>query len=366
MTSPPSKTPFNNLLPILEEEREEIEKAIDRVIRRGVFILGPEVSAFEFEAGRYFYSKQDGVGVASGTDALELALRALGLGAGDEVITVANSAPATVAAIARVHCSAKFIDIEQRGTMNADLLEASITETTKAILPVHLYGQICDMPKIHKIAKDNGLFVVEDAAQAAGATMDWHWGKYSDAVCFSFYPTKNLGALGDGGMIFTDNPSLREELLNLRFYGITNRETLAQRHMGVNSRLDEMQAAILRYRLTRLKMRTEERRDLARYYFHHLDSRVLHRQYDRWENYHLMTIRTKKRNETRAALSSIGVDTAIHYPIPAHHQAPTRTRDVLPETEAHCHEILSLPLWSGMNTDTIAAISRKINEVDRE
>lgn len=264
------------------------------------------------------------------------------------VLTVANSAPATVAAIQRAGLRPRYVEVRPDGQMSLDALNHADWRGVCAVLPVHLHGLAPDMYGIWLVARARGVPVVEDAAQALGS----HAVGWSDIACYSFYPTKNLGALGDGGAITTDHLGYADMVRAIRFYGMrdADRPELRQTFEGVNSRLDEMQAAFLMTRAQRFDVESEERQMLANYYYHQINRALLP-----WDaearkdlSYHLFTIRVREREEVRRRLADQGVQTAIHYPIPAHEQKPTYSLEELPETEAFCRQTLSLPLWIGM------------------
>ena len=320
------------------------------MLESGRYILGEEVDAFEREFASYI-GVRDAVGVGSGTEALHLALAACGIGRGDEVITVAHTAVATVAAIELAGAAPVFVDIEpDYFTLNPERLEAAITSKTKAIVPVHIYGQPADLDAINSLAKRHGLRVIEDCAQAHGATYRKRKvGAWGDIACFSFYPTKNLGAIGDGGAITTNDPHLAESVRYLREYGWVERNVSAI--PGWNSRLDELQAAILRVKLQFLDGDNERRRKIADLYDELLagsDLILPRRREDATHVFHLYVVRSTERDDLLARLRANGVGAAIHYPAPVHLQPAYRGRlaahDVA-NTEHIATEILSLPIY---------------------
>ena len=350
----PSHSPiihYFDYIPGYLQIKDEIEKAIHRVLTSGQLILGPEVSAFEQEFADY--AGVDGaVGVGSGTDALILALRALGIGSGDEVITVANSGVPPVAAVRAVGAVPRFVDVDP-ATLLVDhaQLEAARTDRTRCILPVHLYGQPAPLHPILEFAAVNNLKVVEDCAQAHGSTYKGkHVGSFGDIGCFSFYPTKNLGAFGDGGLCVTNDPGLEEHLRMLRFYGFKN-----DRHAhceGFNSRLDELQAAILRVKLRYLSDAIETRRNIARTYTEALAGSIYSlpaEAPDGTHTYHLFVIQTPDRQRVIDALNSAGIGYGIHYPEPVHLMDAYRflggRPGDLPVSETACNSVISLPLY---------------------
>ena len=334
-----------------QQIREEVDKAIEKVISSMQFVGGAEVRAFEEEFAA-FCEVQSCVGVGNGTDAIYLALRALGIGKGDEVITVSHTFIATAEGITLTGASPVFIDIiEDTMLMDPSLVEAAITPRTKAIIPVHLYGQTCEMDQILDIAWRHGLKVVEDAAQAHGAR--WKGkraGSMGDIASFSFYPGKNLGAYGDAGAVVSNDQKLTERLRTIANHGSVTKYT--HECEGVNSRLDALQAAILRIKLRRLEAWNAQRRNHAAYYIATLKHSeftpvAVHR--DAEPVWHLFVIRTKDREALQKRLGEVGIVTGIHYPTPlhlqpayAHLQIP---RGSLPVTERVAEEIVSLPMY---------------------
>jgi dTDP-4-amino-4,6-dideoxygalactose transaminase len=353
--------PFLALTP--GEDAADIRAAIDRVIARGWFILGPELEAFEQEFAAASGAAH-AVGVGTGTDALALSLMALGVGAGDEVITSPLSAAYSALAIMMAGARPVFADIDpERLTVAPDLVERAITPRTKAILPVHLYGQPADMHALAEIAARRGLLLVEDCCQAhlamAGGRPAGTWGA---AGAFSFYPTKNLGALGDAGAIITSDADLAARLRRLRNGGQTSRYLHPE--FGVNSRLDEMQAAVLRARLPRLAGSTAARRALAARYRARLDGAPVHvpPEFDAGHVYHLFPVLTPDRDALQARLKAAGIETLIHYPLPIPAQEAMRAADPAPCPVAAraAAQVLSLPLHPGITADQVDAIARAI------
>ena len=334
--------PFWNPLPEYEEIATEIHTAITRVLSSGTLILGPEVAAFE-KAFATFVGCRYGIGVGNGTDAISIGLRALNIGRGDEVITAANTAIPTVAAIIAAGATPKLVDVLPATLLiDPSKLPRAITKKTRAIIPVHLYGQACDMDAIMRIARAKKLFVLEDFAQAAGVA-----NVRGDAAAFSFYPTKIIGAYGDGGMITTNNADLAKRARMLRVYGTEGRY-IAKIEGGVNSRLDELHAAILSVKLKYVKKWIKERRRLARRYskaFHLSGGRNTH-------VYHLYVVRHKKRDAIKKHLQKQGIGTAIHYPVPIHLMPAYKNlgykKGNFPVAEAACKTVLSLPLYPGL------------------
>jgi dTDP-4-amino-4,6-dideoxygalactose transaminase len=348
--------------------RAELEAATGRVLDSGRFLLGEEGAAFEEEfAGAM--GAEHAVGVASGTDAVELALRAVGIGPGDEVVTQANTCVPTVTGIVAAGAKPVLCDVDPlSGVMDLESLEATLGERTAAVVPVHLYGQCADTEAIVELCEPRGIAVVEDCAQAHGAAVRGRRaGTIGAAGAFSFYPTKNLGALGDGGAVVTGDAELAERLRLLRLYGQTDR----YRHesFGVNSRLDELQAAILRAKLPHLAAWTDRRREIAATYFAALrDGPVdpLAELPDRRHVFHLYVVRAPDRDRLQADLAERGVATLIHYPIPIHRQTPfTALGDgpvPLERAEALCDEVLSLPLYPGLTDDEVGSVAAAVAE----
>ena len=334
--------------------RDEIDAAVARTLDSGWYILGRETSAFEAEFAAYVAGDTQQsvscVGVNSGTDALRLALWACDIGPGDEVITVAHTAVATAAAISMSGATPIFVDIDPATyTLDPTQLAAAITPRTRAIIPVHIYGHPVDLTAVLEIAGQHGLRVIEDCAQAHGATYQGrHVGTWGDCGCFSFYPTKNLGALGDGGAVVSTDPAFVERVRLLREYGWTPQARYVSQVPGMNSRLDEMQAAILRVKLVHLDTWNNVRRTMAAHYAAHLPSSVI-QPIERaacHHVYHLYVVRVPARDRVRSQLAEAGIAAAIHYPVPIHQQPAYSTyADLsLPHTEQAAGEILSLPM----------------------
>lgn len=351
-----------------QAHRAEIEAAIARVLDRGWYILGPEVEAFEAEFAA-FCGVAYGIGVGSGTEALHLALRALDIGPGDEVITVAHTAVATVVAIELAGARPILVDVHPSTyTLDPAHLEPAITPRTRGIIPVHLYGQPADLAPIQEIARRYGLWLIEDAAQAHGATYRGRpVGAWGDLACFSFYPTKNLGALGDGGMVVTNDTQLARRIRELRQYGWRSR--YVSETAGFNSRLDEIQAAVLRVKLRYLEAENERRRALAQRYTALLAGCAVippAEQPDARHVYHLYVIRSSRRDDLRQALHNRGIATGIHYPLPIHLQPAYRHLHpgpgALPVTEHLAGEILSLPLYPELSEEQVEHIAQAIRE----
>ena len=331
--------------------KTEIDSAVLSVLGKGWYVLAEEVKAFEAEFASYI-GVANGIGVGSGTEALHLALVACGIGTGDEVITVSYTAVATVAAIQLVGATPVLVDIEpDYYTLDPKQLKQAITPRTKAIIPVHLYGQPTDLDPILELAGKYGMRVIEDCAQAHGATYKGkRVGSYGDMACFSFYPTKNLGALGDGGMVVTDQLELAQRVRLLREYGWAERY-ISHIH-GWNSRLDELQAAILRVKLRYLDQDNLSRARIAEMYQTGLSGCRLILPSVREETthvYHLYVVRASRRDELQQHLKDGGVATLIHYPMPVHMQPAYRGHlagpDNLLQAELAAQEILSFPMY---------------------
>ena len=346
---------------------DDVLSAVGRVISSGRFILGSEGESFEREFSQMCSCKY-AVGVASGTDALFLALKAMGIGEGDEVITVSHSFAATALAIVYTGAHPVFVDIEDNSyLMDAGSLEHAITKKTKAVLPVHLYGMCANMSQIREIAKSHGLFVLEDACQAHGALYKGEpAGSMGDAAAFSFYPTKNLGAYGDGGMITTNDAVLYEKLLLLRNYGQLDRYHFEM--LGYNSRLDEMQAAILRKKLDYLPQWTKRRQEIAQRYDLGIGTiNIVRPQLEEGSShvYHVYVIAVEDRDGLKTYLEEEGIQTLIHYPVPIHRQKVFNARGKtvqLSNTDLRSTQILSLPMHPWIRDDEINCIIERIQE----
>jgi dTDP-4-amino-4,6-dideoxygalactose transaminase len=354
----PVRVPFNALTP--GEDAAAIRAAIDRVIASGWFVLGPEVEAFETEfaaASRVPHA----VGVGTGTDAITLILRALDIGPGDEVITPPLSAAYSALAVMMAGARPVFTDIDpDRLTLDPRHVEAAITPRTRALLPVHLYGQAADMRPLEALAAKHHLALVEDAAQAHLATADGRpVGTIGVAAASSFYPTKNLGALGDGGAVLTRDAQLAARIKRLRNGGQTTR--YHHEEAGANSRLDEMQAAILRARLPLLAAWTSKRRAIAARYRSALATTALQvpREFDSGHVYHLFPVLTANRNAFQKHMRDGGVDTLIHYPVPIPRQPALKTTSpaVCPVADRVCAQVVSLPMYPGLSDAAVSAVT---------
>ncbi len=348
---------FNALVP--GDDAAAVRTAIDRVIASGWFVLGPEVEAFETEFAEACGARH-AVGVGTGTDAITLILRALDIGRGDEVITAPLSAAYSALAIMMAGARPVFADIDpERLTLDPGAVAAAVTTRTRAILPVHLYGQPADMPALAPVAARHGLALVEDACQAHLATSEGRAvGTIGIAGAFSFYPTKNLGALGDGGAVVTSDPALAERIKRLRNGGQTSR----YHHLeaGANSRLDELQAAILRARLPFLRRWTERRREIARQYRSALARAAfsIPREFDAGHVYHLFPVLTPDRAALQAHLAAAGVETLIHYPVPIPRQPALDTTHPAdcPVADRICANVVSLPMYPSLSDADAATV----------
>jgi len=360
--------PFVDLTRQIASIREEIDKAIASVLDGGFFILGEELERFEHRFAQYCNTKY-AVGVSSGTAALHLSLVALGIKENDEVITVPNTAVATVVAIRQAGAMPRFVDVvAQTHLMNPKLLENAIMERTRAIIPVHLFGQSSEMDAINEIAEKHGIAVIEDACQAHGALHhNKKTGSMGSVGCFSFYPSKNLGAFGDAGIITTNDKSLWERLLSLRNYGEEKKNYNARE--GFNARLDEIQAAILNVKLKYLDMWNKARREGAKQYNQLIKNPAISLPVELPHNkhvYHLYVIKTKNRDLLQRFLLSKGIKTQIHYPLPVHLQKAygflNLSRGSLPVAEGLAKKILSIPLFPELTSGQIEAVAKALNE----
>lgn len=341
----------------LHEDAEAVRGAIDRVVTRGWFVLGPELEAFESEFASATGAAH-AAGVGTGTDALAIALRALGIGPGDEVITTPLSAAYTALAIMMAGARPVFADIDPRRlTLDPRATEAAITSRTRAIMPVHLYGQPADMPALMPIAERHNLAVVEDCCQAHLATCGGRpVGSFGAAAAYSFYPTKNLGALGDGGALTTNDGALAARVKRLRNGGQTDKYHHGE--FGVNSRLDEMQAAILRARLPLLAGWTARRRELAAEYRRRLadvPSITVPPQLDGGHVYHLFPVLSAEREAVQSELKQTGVETLVHFPLPIPRQPALASESPAqcPVADRVCNEVFSLPLHPALSIDAV-------------
>jgi len=358
--------------------RKQILKSIDKSINSGKIFFGDELEKFE----KNFLKKNNlkyGVAVGSGTDALYLALLSLGIGYGDEVITVSNTAIPTVSAIISAGAKVKFVDVNNNYLMDPEKIEKQITKKTKAIIPVHLYGQSCDMDKINKIAKKYKLKVIEDCAQAQGAKFKGkNVGSLGDAGCFSFYPTKILGAYGDGGFVSTNSKYLCKKIAKIRFYGIEqndkknkfNKKYYSNLH-GVNSRISEIQAAILNLKLPKVDMWIKKRRTLAKLYMKELKHTSLKLPYENQlynckHVYHLFAIYHPKRDLIIRKLREHKIYVNINYPFPIHKMkgySKIVLNKHLPISEKFAKGIFSLPMYPKLKTVNLLYVTRALKKI---
>jgi dTDP-4-amino-4,6-dideoxygalactose transaminase len=373
------KVPFNDLKREYDSIQAEIDAAIHTVIHKSAFIKGEFLKTFEKEFATY-NGVNYAVGSSSGTTALHLALKAFGVQPGDEVITVANTFIGTTEPI--THCGGKivFVDCDpETYTIDTRHIESVITPKTKALVPVHLFGQMAEMEVICTIARKYNLVVIEDAAQAIGAEYKGKKaGNYGDAACYSFYPGKNLGAYGDGGCIVTNNAEAAQTMRMLADHGRLDK--YFHQMEGYNYRLDALQAAILSVKLRYIDRWNEARRKAARYYTEHLSLKPIpsgqdgiitpFEAQDRKHVYHIYCIRVPKRDTVQKHLQELGVPTGIHYPIPLHLQPAYRQlgipKGTLPETERAAEEILSLPIFPFMTMEETAYVAEMVRTVIKE
>jgi len=362
------KVPFVDLQAQYRSIASDVNAAIQGTIERGDFILGEELNLFEQDFARYIGTK-NAVGVGSGLDALEMALRAYEIGPGDEVITAANTYIATALAILAVGARPILVDMDANYNIDPALIEAAITPRTRAIMPVHLYGQPADMEEISGIAKRRNLVVIEDAAQAHGAMYGGRRaGCIGHCAAFSFYPAKNLGAYGDGGMVVTNDDAIAEKIRRLRNYG--QRVKYVHTSVGTNSRLDTMQAAILRVKLRHLDKWNAARAEHAAAYNKLLSGAPCVAPQiapKRTHIFHLYVIQVEKRDEVQKALGSRGIGTGIHYPIPIHLQEACVNLGYkpgsFPATERVASRILSLPMYAEMSAEQQEYVAANLLDV---
>jgi dTDP-4-amino-4,6-dideoxygalactose transaminase len=362
--------PFVDLHAQHAELRGEIERAVGAVVDRGDFILGAELERFEADYAA-FIGTRHAIGVGTGLSAIELALRAFGLSAGDEVITPANTFIATVLAVMGAGATPVFVDIDPSTyAIDPRAIGAAVTPRTRAIVPVHLYGQPVDLDAVQAVARRHNLLVIEDAAQAHGARdRGRRAGSVGNAAAFSFYPSKNLGAIGDGGMITTNDDAAAEKIRLLRNYG--QRVKYHHSIVGTNSRLDTLQAAVLRLKLPRLDGWNAARRRHAAAYSARLAGHVgtPAARADAEHIYHLYVIETDRRDEVQQQLRNRQIDTGIHYPVPAHLQEASRALGyrpgTFPATEAAAARVLSLPMYAELTDRQIEYVSDAVLDARR-
>lgn len=358
----------NSMAPGFRMHQDEYEEAALRVLRSGWYILGKEVEAFEEEYAAFHGSGITCAGVANGLDALILAVRALGIGEGDEVIVQGNTYIASVMGISINGATPVFVEPDEHHQIDVSKIEAAITPKTKAVMVVHLYGHICDMNKVSEICKKHGLKLVEDCAQAHGAKWNGKLaGTFGDAGCFSFYPSKNIGAFGDAGAVISSDPELIGKIRVLRNYGSGRR--YYNEVVGVNSRLDEIQAALLRVRLKYIDEITSERRKIASVYNEKITNPAIIKpvqQEGGYEVYHQYVIRSDRRDELIEYLKEKDIGTIIHYPVPPHLQQAYEylghKKGDLPICERYANEVLSIPMYNGMTDEEQQYVIDAINK----
>ncbi|HLN74215.1 MAG: DegT/DnrJ/EryC1/StrS family aminotransferase [Methylococcaceae bacterium] len=356
--------PFNDFSKEPEELKKEIQQAIQRVVDSGWFILGKELEAFELAFAQYIGTRYC-VGVASGTEAIALALMANNIGMGDEVITTNITAYPTITGILQAGAHPVVVDIlDSNGLIDTSRIEEKITARTEAIVPVHLYGQSCNLDAIKALADRNNLLIIEDCAQACGATFkDKKCGSMGNCGAFSFYPTKNLGAYGDGGAITTNDEAVYKKLLALRNYGQTKRYYHDSK--GLNSRLDEIQAAILNVKLKYLDQFNRERQAIAQAYRNGLQRvECLSQESYGMPCYHLFVIKSPYRDQLAEYLAEHGIQTLIHYPVPVNRQKAFKWQkeETMENSVEFADSILSLPIYPGLPKEHIDQIIQTINE----
>ncbi len=365
--NPPTVIPFLDLQREIEPLADEIKAAVGRVIDSGRYVLGPEVSAFERDFARYC-GVSHAIGVGNGLDALQLIIRALDIGPGDEVIVPAHTFIATWLAVTHTGATPAPVDChEATGNLDAGLLEQTIGPKTKAIIAVHLYGQPADMPAINHIARKYGIKIIEDAAQAQGARLHGcPAGSLADAAAFSFYPAKNLGALGDAGAVTTNDPQLAERVRTLANYGSAKK--YHHEIPGINSRLDEVQAAILRVKLKYLDTHNNRKKVIAEHYLKHIrhNAIALPETIDGAEPvWHQFVIRSRHRDALQAYLADCGIGTLIHYPVACHQSgayAPAMPKARFPVAEKLAREVLSLPISHTLTDEEMISITGRVQE----
>ncbi|PYX49920.1 MAG: erythromycin biosynthesis sensory transduction protein eryC1 [Acidobacteria bacterium] len=362
------RVPYLDLKAQYQSIKPEIDTAIARVLESCQFVLGPEVAGFEQDFAAYCGTAEC-IALNSGTSALHLALLAAGVGPGDEVITVPFTFVASIAAIIYAGARPILVDIDPRSfTMDPAAIEAAITPRTKAILPIHLYGQAADMDPIMEIARRHGLVVIEDAAQAHGAKYKGRpVGSIGDLACFSFYPGKNLGAYGEGGALTTNSPEYAQTVRMLRDWG-QDRKYHHALH-GFNYRMEAFQGAILRVKLRHLERWTEARRAVVSLYNQHLAGSGVERPTEMpWGRhvYHVYTLRTEDRGGMQSSLLAEGIETGIHYPVPVHLQPAYADlgygRGDFPHAEAASRQVLSLPLYPELSAQAVAEVAAAVKK----
>ena len=363
------EVPFTDLTSMNQEVARDLDASWRRVVSAGAFIGGSHVDRFE-ELWADYCGRRWAVGVANGTDALELTLRALGIGPGDEVLLPANTFVATAEAIVLAGATPRFVDVDPQTLLMAPaIVEAAVTPRCAAMIVVHLYGHVPDIDGLSQVASKAGLALVEDAAQAHGAT--WKGkraGSFGHAGCFSFYPSKNLGAFGDAGAVVTNDAELARRVRSLGDHGRSSASRDRHELVGTNSRLDALQAAVLSAKLPLLDKWVEARRSAVDAYNRLLDGsgvRLVKAEQPGASACHLNVVRIPARNAVRAALEARRIRTGVHYPVPCHLHDPYRAfyREPLPVSERSASEVLSLPLFPHITTDQIRYVCRSLRQI---
>lgn len=367
------QVPLIDLKAQYESIKDELQGAVGDVLSQGAYVLGPEVKKFEEEIARYCDTRF-AVGVGCGTDALEIALRALEVGPGDEVIVPAFSFYATSLAVALVGATIVCVDVDPLTyTLSPEAFESAITSKTKAVIPVHIFGHPCDMDSILSIAEKHSIAVIEDCAQAIGASYkDRRIGSFGNLAAFSFYPTKNLGAAGDGGMILSQDEKLADRIRALRDYGSFDRESFPL--LGRNSRLDSLQAAILRVKLKHLDEWNESRHQHVEEYRRRVEAagidEYIRLPFERSDSrcvWHLFPVRTPHRDDLRMRLIEEGIGSQVHYPYALHEPQATKpflkTAGPFPVAEGLAREVLSLPMFPEMSSAQIEAVVKALGKI---
>jgi dTDP-4-amino-4,6-dideoxygalactose transaminase len=365
------KIPYVDLSRQYKQERKKIIKVIDEVLLKGNYVGGDQVDLFEKRIAKFCNTKYC-VALNSGTDALVLALHALGVRRGDEVITPPNSFIASTAVIVHLGAKPVFADVKPDQSIDPDEIEKKITKKTKVIMPVHLTGRMCQMDKILKIAKKHNLKIVEDAAQSIGSMYkEKKSGSYGDIGCFSAHPLKNLNAIGDSGYLTTNSKKIYDYIKILRSHGMANRNVV--KNFGYVSRMDNLQAAVLNYRLNDLNNLISKRRKNAKLYFKYLNKKKMllpTESVHEFNTYHTFVIQVSKRDKLKEYLLKNGINTAIHYPIPIHLQPAAKRlgykKGDFKNTERQAKSILTLPINQFLKEKEIILISKKINNFFNE
>ena len=365
------KIPYVDLSRQYKQERKKIIKVIDEVLLKGNYVGGDQVDLFEKRIAKFCNTKYC-VALNSGTDALVLALHALGVRRGDEVITPPNSFIASTAVIVHLGAKPVFVDVKPDQSIDSDEIEKKITKKTKVIMPVHLTGRMCEMDKILKIAKKHNLKIVEDAAQSIGSMYKGKKsGSYGDIGCFSAHPLKNLNAIGDSGYLTTNSKKIYDYIKILRSHGMANRNVV--KNFGYVSRMDNLQAAVLNYRLNDLNNLISKRRKNAKLYFKYLNKKNIllpNESAHEFNTYHTFVIQVSNRDKLKKYLLKNGINTAIHYPIPIHFQPAAKRlgykKGDFKNTERQAKSILTLPINQFLKEKEIILISKKINNFFNE